>query len=284
MGRQAGHHYIPASYLAGFTMDNNKSAQFCVVPVDGKKTYKTSPTNVCKSRDYYSLPGLADSLSIEKFYATDIEPKIKLTLDFMENNKAIPSKDDLTGLFLLGATLWLRNPKRRNLLTENLLYIENFIDDGLSDGIKVTNRHKLMATKGNIISAELTSLKIAINSFSNKHFQLFISEPSQKFITSDNPCYISHRDMMKGIYLGLDTPENEICFPINKNMAVIARNEPCKQSTFKADEKFVSLLNTKIAGTAQRYFFTEEDSVLLLDKDMKTYEHLFKPSESWHQK
>lgn len=67
-------------------------------------------------------------------------------------------------------------------------------------------------------------------------------------------------------------------------MAVIARNEPCKQSTFKADEKFVSLLNTKIAGTAQRYFFTAEDSVLLLDKDMKTYKHLFKPSESWHQR
>ncbi|MBS2784244.1 DUF4238 domain-containing protein [Aeromonas salmonicida] len=103
-----------------------------------KKTYKTSPTNVCKSRDYYSLPGLVDSLSIEKFYATDIEQKIKITLDFMENNKVIPSKEDLTGLFLLGATLWLRNPKRRNLLTENLLYIENFIDDGLSDGVKVT--------------------------------------------------------------------------------------------------------------------------------------------------
>ena len=46
------HHYLPASYLAGFTTSGKKNGQFSVIEVETGRSFRTSPKNVAVERDF----------------------------------------------------------------------------------------------------------------------------------------------------------------------------------------------------------------------------------------
>ena len=51
-GRARRHHYLPASYLGGFTKSRRKDGQFSVVEIATGRTFTTSPKNVAVERDF----------------------------------------------------------------------------------------------------------------------------------------------------------------------------------------------------------------------------------------
>ena len=54
--RNIQQHYVPASYLAGFTPDNNRDSQLFVYERDTEKMFRAAPDNAAKRRNYYSIP------------------------------------------------------------------------------------------------------------------------------------------------------------------------------------------------------------------------------------
>lgn len=54
--RNIQQHYVPASYLAGFTPDNNRDSQLFVYERNTEKMFRAAPDNAAKQRNYYSAP------------------------------------------------------------------------------------------------------------------------------------------------------------------------------------------------------------------------------------
>lgn len=78
MSRKAKHHFIPRSYLKGFTEGGKDTSQFLGVRKiadNNHKAFLTTPNDACCKRDYYTVEH-EDSLVVENWYAEEIEPNI----------------------------------------------------------------------------------------------------------------------------------------------------------------------------------------------------------------
>jgi len=68
MGSEArNHHFVPQSYLRGFTSKGCKDSSFTVFDIQQNKRFETRPRNVCATRDFnrIAVEGLDPNL-IEK--------------------------------------------------------------------------------------------------------------------------------------------------------------------------------------------------------------------------
>ncbi len=81
MAQQAHHHFIPSSYLKGFTEGGKDTSQFWGVPKNNDKPFLTNPKDAC-SRRHYNAVQHDDPLVVEKWYANVIEPRINIALNF----------------------------------------------------------------------------------------------------------------------------------------------------------------------------------------------------------
>ncbi len=115
MARQAHHHFIPISYLKGFTEGGKDTSQFWCMPINNDDPFLTSPNDACSKRDYYTVDH-EDPLIVEKWYANEIEPKINIALRHIDKSKNLPSGEDMQNLFLLAATLYVRTPSHRSTM------------------------------------------------------------------------------------------------------------------------------------------------------------------------
>jgi len=273
MGRQAQHHYIPASYLSGFTNGGEKTSHFIVKPKSSSLSFVKNPIGICKSRDYYTIEGADDGLIVEKFYAYEIEPLINKALKFILEKQKMPTEKNRDNLYLLLATLYIRHPKARRCLSTAYTDIARFVNEDIIEGVKVTNIDAFSYGKNDVITSELELLQNLMSHFSNKYYRLYVSRSSDHFITSDSPCYLSHPDMAKCSYFGINTERTEFCVPINKFIALVGSNEPMTEGVFDANEKFVALLNTKIANSSDKVFISSNREVKFVDPSFNVYKH-----------
>lgn len=272
MGRQAHHHYIPSSYLKGFTLEGEDTSLFWCVPNNNDTPFRTKPKDACSKRDYYKIEH-DNSLLVEHWYATEIEPKINVALWHIKKYEELPSKSDFSNLILLLATLYLRNPSQRASIEEPLRRTKEIVDS-ISNEIKISNRHEFEYSQTDLIKAELNLIDTAMECLSNKYYQLHILQESDfDFITSDRPFLLSHPNGGKGFYFGLNTPNIEIWVPINRKAILIARNEPFTEGAFNAHEKLIGLANTKLIMSSNRFFFASKSEVVLVDDDINVYKH-----------
>ncbi|MGF1767576.1 DUF4238 domain-containing protein [Enterovibrio makurazakiensis] len=272
MGRQAGHHFIPASYLSGFTVEATKEASFWSVPVKSGQAFSTSPVKSCKKRDYYSIEH-KDSLLVEKWYAQEIEPKIKSSIDHIARNSTLPSKDEMQNLLLLAATLYLRTPSNRALLEAPLTRAKEIVDS-IADGVKISNASDFNYTQTDIIKSEIRLISTVMASLCKKYYRLYVaSDEDVNFLTSDNPFLLNHPNGGSGFYYGLETPSTELSIPVSRKAVLVGRNEPFQEGVFNANKVFAGLINTKIILNTDRFFYAPYPDVWLVDDELKPHIH-----------
>jgi hypothetical protein len=279
MGRQAHHHFIPRTYLKGFTLGGKDTSSFWCVPANDEKSFPTTPKDACSKRDYYTVDH-QNPLIVENWYATEIEPKIGMTLQEIQRNQELPNGDDLANLILLLATLYLRNPAHRSRIESPMKRAQEIVES-MSRDIKVSNKQDFEFTQTDLIAAELRQIDIVIDCLKNKYYQLHIVKSDDfDVITCDDPFMLSHPRGRKGFYFGLNTPEVEICVPISRKAILLARNEPFEEGTFLANEKMVGLTNTKLILSTQRFFFTSTEEISLVNGDFNVYRHQITSNQS----
>ena len=279
MGRKAKHHYIPKCYLKGFTDGGEDSSPFLCVPINNDTPFKTSPNDSCAQRDYYSVEH-TDPLIVENFYAEQIEPKISTAIRAIEEHKSLPTKQGMKHLILLLATLYLRVPSFRSALEAPRKRTKEIVDS-ISDDITISNRHEFEYSQTDLIKTELDLIDTVQECLANKYYQLhIIEEPDQNVITSDRPFLLSHPKAGKGFYFGLNTPNIEITVPITKKAVLLARNEPFQEGGYIASKEFIGLTNTKLILSADRFFYSSAEEIMLVDDDISVYTHKISTNKS----
>jgi hypothetical protein len=281
VGRKAKHHYIPKCYLKGFTDGGENLSQFWAVPKNNDKPFPTTPNDSCAQRDYYTVEH-ENSLIVEDFYAEKIEPNIIDAINYINEHSCLPPKDEMKHLILLSATLYLRVPAFRESLEMPMRRTKEIVDS-ISRDIKISNKDEFEFTQTDLIRSELRLIDKVQECLSNKYYQLYIIEDSDiNTITSDNPFILSHPKGGNGFYFGLNTPNVEICVPITKNAILIGRNEKINEGTYIARKEFVGLMNTKVILSANRFFYSKDTEILLIDDDLSVYKHNISTNKSKH--
>ena len=108
------HHYIPQSYLAGFTDTKKKTGLLHVFDIVRKKKFKTSPANIALERDFnkieigeFPIDSLENKLS-------EFEGNIISSLNAINVTLTFPDSERLNDILNLLCLLAVRNPKLRD--------------------------------------------------------------------------------------------------------------------------------------------------------------------------
>ncbi len=280
MARQAHHHFIPSSYLKGFTEGGEDTSQFWCVPINNDKPFLTKPKDACSKRDYYTVEG-KDSLVVEKFYATEVEPRINKALRQIDESKKLPSGDDWRHLFLLATTLYLRVPSQRSSI-EDLMKQAREVADGIASDIPISNMYDFDYTKSDLIEIEVRQIRKIFDLLKNKHYRLLnASNSAFDFVTSDRPFQLIHpSDNDRNFFYGLNTPGIQICIPINRNIMLIGVNEPFREDTLSADDKMVGIMNKILIEGADRFFYSSKSEIPIIDDENNVLKHTISPNEA----
>lgn len=282
MGRKAKRYYIPKCYLKEFTKGGDDSSAFWCVPVNNDAQFQTSPNDACAKRDYYTVRH-SNSLIVEDWYAGEIEPKIEKEISHIKEHSSLPPKEEMRYLILLLTTLYLRVPSFRYSLKEPIKRTKEIVDS-ISQDVKIRNRFEFDYDQTDLIMHELKLIDTVQAFLSNKYFQLHVvDDVKSNVITSDRPFILSHPNGGEGFYFVLNTSKVEVCAPITKNAIVIARNEKIAEGTFTASEQLIGLTNTKLIISTDRFFYSCDNELLLVDDDISVYNHKISTNKAFHQ-
>ncbi len=272
MGRQAHHHFIPSSYLKGFTLGGEDTSKFWGIPVNNDSPFPTKPKDACSKRDYYTTEH-ENPLFVEHWYANEIEPKINVALRHIIEFSELPKKNEFDNLALLLATLYLRCPSFRSQIEGPLNHVKK-VAESMAEDIKITNLHEFEYTQTDLIKHELKLIDKVVKNLSGKYYQLYVTDSLDcEVITSDNPFILYHPNRRKDFYCGLNTSNIEIWVPITRKAILVAKNEKIKEGVFLADERLIGLTNTRLIKSASRFFFSPTPEITLVDDDLNVYKY-----------
>jgi len=116
MSEARNHHFVPRSYLGGFSNGVGRQARVFVVDRVEKRAFATTARNVGSQRDFnrVDIEGVAPN-HMEAFYGR-IEDAVTLSVQRIEAAGTIENKDDLENVIVLVMILAVRNPRfRKNI-------------------------------------------------------------------------------------------------------------------------------------------------------------------------
>ncbi|EOI3575962.1 DUF4238 domain-containing protein [Cronobacter turicensis] len=264
MSQSKKHHYIPTSYLKGFTNEGKRTSLFWAFPKD-KPGFRhgTNPNDACISNNYYKLEANKEPLLIEEWYGKEVEPHIGTFLGEIDNMKAVNSNDE--GLVWLLTSLFLRNPLHRKSIESPLLHARkvaesirmDYVKKGINLDITETNFNK-----DDVIRYELQQIKVAAYFFPLFNFSLIKTPSDINAITNDAPLVLSHNHLHT---FGLGSVGTTILAPLNKSTYLLGSKEVMLPSLHYASKYEIANLNTIIMHASNEKCFSNEDYFLILD-------------------
>lgn len=273
------HHFVPRSYLAGFTEGGKKDSPFHVV--NKKAQYRTAtPASVAYENDLYNIdmPDVAPDY-VEKWIGENIEGSAMPVIAEIVRAQILPVKDSeaFVSFMIFTAFLYTRHPIQRNSLDHVTSALSNLIIDmTLSSKEQYEHIIKEMRDAGHIVpDAEYEKLKehseddFIIKAHPNfylkilfetltdaarviaaRPWDLYISG-NKDFVGSDCPFCLVSPD---GQPVGLGSKRARIVIPLNRRMALVS-DRTCSGKTLIIDTKAVDELNQIIYRGAYREIY-----------------------------
>ncbi|MCC7023120.1 MAG: DUF4238 domain-containing protein [Thermomicrobiales bacterium] len=115
------HHYVPQSYLAGFTLSGSKHGRIWVLDADGPKMYKSSPAKTAAQAHFnrIEVPGL-DPNAVEDLFAK-VESRTVPVLKQIAVQHVLPNREDLLALSDFVALQHARTPLSRRFFADTVV-------------------------------------------------------------------------------------------------------------------------------------------------------------------
>lgn len=276
------HHYVPASYLRGFTIDGEDSLVWGYDKKHGKSTGKRSVDNICSEDYYYEQPKpdgsttqmLEDGFNKVEKAAIEIIRKLHPQYD-------LPASEKGTLAYYI-ALMLARGPSFRDGCRSGLKHLLDISAQKLYEMGKfpeLPEEFKKLIKNGDITTVinhkvlPHASLRYMLDmasqiggSLCNKKWDLFFSE-NDCYVTSDSPVLFGPSQETSE-EVGPVSLQSPIICPLSKKMALLARpyhNFDSSGFEFKKAEKgFVELVNELECFSSERFVYSPIQSEKLL--------------------
>jgi hypothetical protein len=291
------HHYVPQFYLRGFTRNGGKNSKLFVVDVVDRKSFWTTPANVCAVRDFNRIeaPGLpADALetSLGQF-----ETVVARGLQTIIKDRATRDSKAWNCVLNLMSVMAVRNPHTRRQIdryhSEILQLIarmtvqspevwdgtvQNMLKDGsLNEPPKVSYEQiKQFVDKGEYTISfppgyhtpiEFGAQDVVLNTLADRKWLLLEAEAGE-FITTDLPvCLLLTSGDAASLRhpIGHATRNTTILFPLSSDLIAMGSFEG-QSGTGHADRKDVAAFNHALAMHCDFMLFARTDRFVVADR------------------
>lgn len=297
MANPKKHHFVPESYLAGFTLSGSKNDRLWVIDQKNVKVRPSTPQNEAHQRYLYrvDVEKGGDEFGIEKGFSEFENEAIPILKEISEK-KAIPIGEKYDYLISYIALQIVRTPKYRDVFVKNLSnmysqmgkltiqflfqskerfnqYVEELINRKPHLNKDDFNYEKLLKETKNIdFEADINqnyhikhALKMSdtlLPHLGNRSWCILLpQESNQYFITSDHPVELTWSDSNHNNRpIGYGLQHTDVIFPVNKSVTILGRFEsqpPKVELSFKK----VAQINSIIANASTRYLYCCEEEI-----------------------
>jgi hypothetical protein len=264
-GEPRAHHYVPRSWLAGFTDTSLPDGRLFVTDLSRNNQWSAKPGNAGFIRDFYRLEDeqASDPLIVEKGFSK-IEDEVAPILRAIEHEHRKPRTDEIEPLLFFMAIQWSRVPAFRPFvlnvldkfsyeqLSKELASPETWAkclaETGISpdapgaDYEKMKRFHEekaytLSAPTDWYVKKSFEFVERIGPSLMKRYWTPLVS-PSGSFIASDNPVVL---EGPVGTMVGFENAET-ITYPLTRHVALIGTLIPIELPTM--NRTFVAHFNT----------------------------------------
>lgn len=286
------HHYLPASYLAGFTTSGKKNGQFSVIEVETGRSFRTSPKNVAVERDFnrVDIDGMAPDV-IENALAPFEQEAVQAIANIV-NTGNFPKGMDYHRIINLLCLIAVRNPSMRESFNRSKEQTLRIIADLLVSDEQTWEQHKRAAefsSEGstNVSREEMrrfvkegkyriefptdSNLAVEFETFNEilpvlgrRNWSLFLApKHGSDFICCDHPVSLTWKNQGRGP-IGFALRRTEVFFPLARQAGFFGVFEDPLDPVVKLTPFGVASMNARIARSAERHLFCAESQFEML--------------------
>jgi hypothetical protein len=271
------HHYVPRFYLKGFT--GEKDQLFAVNRPTGK-SFRTGPENVAGENYFNRIEtGNMDPNELEKALA-EFEGEMAPALKRIKEAKSLSKEEDRSHLVNLMAAIALRNPTRREAISQmhDQLARQHFaaqlgtqkaVDEVIAAGMlpkgttvaDIQNTLKdesLLMPRDLIMAFEIDMHDPVTEKLWNRKWQI-VEAKEGTFVTTDDPVCLRWKDGKgpAGLSPGFGLKETEIIFAISPILCLRGSFEG-EENVIEADASAVGEINSLIISNARNQVYAKD--------------------------
>ncbi len=114
------HHYVPAFYLAVFSIEGGRDSELFVFDCGQAKSWKSTPDKTGHQRDFYSvdLGPAVHSATFESKVLSEVDGKCSSVIRETISNQRLPEGEDFSVLLNFVALSFVRLPRTRQLVNQ----------------------------------------------------------------------------------------------------------------------------------------------------------------------
>jgi hypothetical protein len=135
------HHYLPLSYLAGFTDNGTKNSQFFVLDVHTGHSFRTTPNNVAVERDFNRIDIEGQSSDAIEQALASLEEQAAQAIQNVIELEEFPEDKDYNFIMNLLGLIAVHNPQLRKSFNLSRKEVMNRIADLLVSDKRIWNHH-----------------------------------------------------------------------------------------------------------------------------------------------
>lgn len=251
------HHYLPQTYLAGFTDIGTKEGRFFVRDVQTGRGFPTSPLNVGAERDFNVIDSDDHPPDALEQAMSQFETSLAESLRRVIANRTFPSPEDLNYLLNLVSLVAIRNPRMRENM-ENALrreaevigdllvsdpaiyasqmrkareagYIRNERDvpfEEMRDFIRDKSRYDIEVPTAGHHPREFRAHDKLLKVLGQRTWSIMLAEAPAHFVCSDHPVTLVPTKPGLSGPIGYGTPHTAVLFPISSDLALHGQMDP----------------------------------------------------------
>ena len=284
MSEPRRHHFVPASYLGGFS---SATGLLAVIGMHGKR-WEATPASIAFERDLYRLEGVEgiDPNDFEKGFAS-LEGQFVTVLRDISDSAHLPdtSSEEFAVLIEYLALMMVRSPELRNRVTADVRELAETVDREMtssperfaatleqakSQGLDVPEdpeliekirrlplgeRFTIHVPNAFFMRALFSGLDMVRSALAARNWTLYCADAAG-FVTSDRPVAVtlSELGMESERRADFRDPDSDITFPLNQNYFLFGSSQRCaSRSTLNASRREVASLNSRTISMANRF-------------------------------
>ena len=285
------HHYLSASYLAGFTTSGEKDGQFFVMDVTSGHSFRTSPKNVAVERDFnrVNVEGI-DPDAIEQGLAPFEQQAVQAIRDVL-TKQTLPEDKEFNPILNFLCLIATRNPSLRHsfnrarervvrgiaeLLVSDRRIWEREMEQSGEDPTDTSfeevrqfvkeGRYRLeFPTDGNL-AVEFDTFDKVLPLLGKRVWSLLLAPAGgPELICCDHPVVLTWKDRRKAP-VGFALRDTEVFFPLGRRVGLYGVFEDPLIPVVTLEPARVAAMNERVVRSAERHVYSAERAFVMLNE------------------